>query len=86
MEQAVTLAEAGVDLLIFETFGDVASLVDVIAAAVEATGLAVIAQMTFLHDCRTARWEYARYGCDGLARAERRGDWSELHARSERHA
>ena len=53
VEQAVALAEACVDVLIFETFGDIASLTGAIPAVVAATGLPVIAQMTFLEDGRT---------------------------------
>jgi methionine synthase I (cobalamin-dependent)/5,10-methylenetetrahydrofolate reductase len=50
-EQAGCLADAGADLLLFETFGDLASIVEAISAARErAPSLPVVAQMTFADD------------------------------------
>lgn len=57
-EQVAALAEGGVDLIIFETFGSLAELTEAIAAAREvAPGLPLIAQMTFLDDGRTLAGE-----------------------------
>ncbi|HEV8339729.1 MAG TPA: bifunctional homocysteine S-methyltransferase/methylenetetrahydrofolate reductase [bacterium] len=52
-EQAAALAEGGVDLLIFETFSDLRELAEGVAAARAATGLPIIAQMTFTHEGKT---------------------------------
>ncbi|HLV26331.1 MAG TPA: bifunctional homocysteine S-methyltransferase/methylenetetrahydrofolate reductase [Gemmatimonadales bacterium] len=65
-EQCAALAEAGADLFVFETFGDVSELEEGIAAAREAAPhLPIIAQMTVGVDGRTA------YGADpaSIARA-----------------
>jgi homocysteine S-methyltransferase len=52
-EQVAALDEAGVDLLIFETFGDLGALVSAVRTATETSSLPVIAQVTFLEDGRT---------------------------------
>jgi len=52
-EQAKALAEAGVDLLIFETFSDLDEMREAVRAAREVCALPVIAQMTFTEDIRT---------------------------------
>ncbi len=49
-EQASALAEAGVDLLVLETFGSLAQLRLAVSAARSAGGLPVIAQLTFNDD------------------------------------
>jgi methionine synthase / methylenetetrahydrofolate reductase(NADPH) len=57
-EQVHALAEAGVDLIILETFGNLEELLEAISAAREAApALPVIAQMTFLEDGRTLAGE-----------------------------
>jgi len=57
-EQIAALAEGGVDLIIFETFGSLPELTEAIAAAREAAPeLPLIAQMTFLDDGRTLAGE-----------------------------
>ena len=52
-EQAAALAEGGADVLILETFTDLAELTEAVAAAREVTRLPIIAQMTFTHEGRT---------------------------------
>ncbi len=52
-EQVTALAEAGVDLLIFETFSDLDEMGEAVRAAREVCTLPVIAQMTFTEDIRT---------------------------------
>lgn len=52
-EQVAALAEAGVDLLIFETFGYLGELVEAVEAAAGLTGLPIVAQATFTDDGRT---------------------------------
>lgn len=49
-EQVLALAEGGVDLLVFETFGFLDELVEAVAIAYENTSLPVIAQATFSAD------------------------------------
>jgi homocysteine S-methyltransferase len=57
-EQITALAEAGVDLFILETFGNIDELIEAINAAHEAApNLPVVAQMTFLEDGRTLAGE-----------------------------
>jgi len=57
-EQIAALAEAGVDLLILETFGSIGELVEAVGAAKEvAPELPVVAQMTFMDDGRTLAGE-----------------------------
>lgn len=52
-EQIVALADAGVDLLVLETFGYLDELVEAVRVAAEVTDLPVIAQATFTADGRT---------------------------------
>ncbi len=52
-EQVEALDRAGVDLLVFETFGDLAALVQAVRATKEVSGRPVIAHVTFLEDGRT---------------------------------
>jgi len=52
-EQVGALSEAGVDLLMFETFGSLDMLRQSIVAARESGSLPIVAQMTFLEDGRT---------------------------------
>ena len=52
-EQAEVLADAGVDLVIFETFGDVPELEEAVKAVQSATDLPIVVQMTFAEDGRT---------------------------------
>ncbi len=52
-EQIAALAEAGADLLILETFSDLAELEEALRAAKAACDLPVIAQMTFNREQRT---------------------------------
>jgi homocysteine S-methyltransferase len=57
-EQIGALAEGGVDLIILETFGSLAELIEAINAAKEvAPDLPVVAQMTFLEDGKTLAGE-----------------------------
>ncbi len=52
-EQVVALVDAGVDLLIFETFSDLEEMGEAVRAARGVCGLPIIAQMTFTQDLRT---------------------------------
>ena len=52
-EQIEALAEGGVDLLLFETFGSLSELVEAIEVAQALGPLPVVAQMTFVEDGRT---------------------------------
>jgi methionine synthase / methylenetetrahydrofolate reductase(NADPH) len=52
-EQIVALCEGGVDLLLLETFGSLAELVEAIGVARSVSDTPVIAQMTFVEDART---------------------------------
>lgn len=52
-EQVGALVEGGVDLLIFETFGDVREIAEGIRAARAISDLPIVAQMTFAEDLRT---------------------------------
>jgi methionine synthase I (cobalamin-dependent)/5,10-methylenetetrahydrofolate reductase len=52
-EQIEALLEPGVDLLLFETFGDLYELVEAIGVARALTDLPIVAQMTFVEDGRT---------------------------------
>jgi homocysteine S-methyltransferase len=57
-EQIEALAESGVDLVIFETFGSLDELLEAIAAAKEVdSALPLVAQMTFLDDGKTLAGE-----------------------------
>ncbi len=52
-EQILALAEAGVDLLVLETFTDLHEIREAIAAAREVCDLPIVATMTFTRDDRT---------------------------------
>jgi homocysteine S-methyltransferase len=52
-EQIEALYDGGVDLLLFETFGSLAELVEAIGVAQGLGGLPIVAQMTFVDDGRT---------------------------------
>ena len=52
-EQVAALCEAGVDLLVFETFGDLYEIREAVTAAREICGLSVVASVTFTRDDRT---------------------------------
>jgi methionine synthase I (cobalamin-dependent)/5,10-methylenetetrahydrofolate reductase len=52
-EQVAALAEAGVDLLVFETFGYLEELVEAVQVAAETTDLPIVAQATFTDDGNT---------------------------------
>jgi homocysteine S-methyltransferase len=52
-EQIAALVEAGVDLLMFETFNSLSEMVEALGVAREVGSLPVIAQMTFVEDGRT---------------------------------
>jgi methionine synthase I (cobalamin-dependent)/5,10-methylenetetrahydrofolate reductase len=52
-EQIEALYEGGIDLLLFETFGSLAELVEAIGVAQSLGSLPVVAQMTFVEDGRT---------------------------------
>jgi homocysteine S-methyltransferase len=52
-EQVAALVEAGVDLLILETFSSLSEMVEAIGSARETTSLPIVAQMTFVEDGRT---------------------------------
>lgn len=57
-EQIEALAESGVDLILFETFGSLDELVEAISAAREVdAALPLVAQMTFLDDGKTLAGE-----------------------------
>jgi homocysteine S-methyltransferase len=53
LEQIQALVEAGVDLLILETFSDLHEIREALAAARQASDLPVVASMTFTRDDRT---------------------------------
>jgi homocysteine S-methyltransferase len=59
-EQVSALAEAGVDVLILETFGYLDELAEAVTAAAELTGAPIIAQATFAPDGRTLGGETPR--------------------------
>jgi homocysteine S-methyltransferase len=52
-EQVEALYEGGVDLLVFETFGSLAELLEAVSTAQSLGSLPVVAQMTFVEDGRT---------------------------------
>lgn len=52
-EQIAALVEGGVDLLIFETFGNLAEMVEAVGVAREIADLPIVAQMTFVEDHQT---------------------------------
>jgi methionine synthase / methylenetetrahydrofolate reductase(NADPH) len=52
-EQIEALFEGGIDLLLFETFGSLAELVEAVGVAFSLGSVPVVAQMTFVEDGRT---------------------------------
>src|ERR1700730_1349774 len=54
-EQIEVLLEGGIDLLVFETFGSLAELVEAVGVAMSLGPVPVVAQMTFVEDGRTLR-------------------------------
>lgn len=52
-DQITTLAESGVDVLVFETFADIDELELAIAVAKSVSALAIVASMSFTRDVRT---------------------------------
>jgi homocysteine S-methyltransferase len=52
-EQVASLAEAGADLIVLETFTDLAELLEALAAVRQVSSLPVVASMTFTRDDRT---------------------------------
>jgi methionine synthase / methylenetetrahydrofolate reductase(NADPH) len=66
-QQVETLAEGGVDLLIFETFGYLAEMVEAVRAASAICGLPLVAQMTFAEDGRTLGGESPRTVAETLS-------------------
>jgi methionine synthase I (cobalamin-dependent)/5,10-methylenetetrahydrofolate reductase len=59
-EQITALVEAGVDVLVLETFGYLAELVEAVQIAVGVTDLPIVAQATFTTDGRTPGGETIR--------------------------
>ena len=66
-EQVTILAEAGVDLLVFETFGYLDELLEAVKAAIEVTDLPIVAQATFTADGRTPGGESTHEVATALA-------------------
>jgi methionine synthase I (cobalamin-dependent)/5,10-methylenetetrahydrofolate reductase len=52
-EQIEALLDGGIDLLLFETFGSLAELVEAVSVAHSLAAVPVVAQMTFVEDGRT---------------------------------
>src|SRR5712691_5855786 len=52
-EQIEALLDGGIDLLLFETFGSLAELVEAVSVAHSLSAVPVVAQMTFVEDGRT---------------------------------
>ena len=69
-EQVAALAEGGVDLVILETFSDVAELEQAVLAARATTDLPVVASLTFTRDDRTLLGETAADAANRLATAD----------------
>jgi homocysteine S-methyltransferase len=69
-EQVLGLLEGGVDLLVLETFGDLQEIVHAIRACRDATGLPIVAQMTFAEDLRTLHGHTPEQVVDELSRLE----------------
>jgi len=67
-EQIAALAEAGADLLILETFSDLAEIEEALRAARDACDLPVIAQMTFNRDQRTVLGVTPQQAAQALAK------------------
>jgi methionine synthase / methylenetetrahydrofolate reductase(NADPH) len=59
-EQVEALAEGGVDLLVFETFGYLAEMVEAVRTAAAVCALPLVAQMTFTEDGETLGGESPR--------------------------
>jgi homocysteine S-methyltransferase len=69
-EQARTLLEAGVDLILLETFGSLLEAAEAVRAVRGLSGeIPIVAQMTFLSDGRTAFGEAAAHALPTLAMA-----------------
>lgn len=66
-EQIVALADAGVDLLILETFGFVNELVEAVTVAAEYCSMPIVAQATFMGDGRTLSGHTPRQLVQALA-------------------
>jgi methionine synthase / methylenetetrahydrofolate reductase (NADH) len=52
-DQVGALVDGGIDLLVFETFGNLAEMVDAVSVAGELGDVPIVAQMTFVEDGRT---------------------------------
>ncbi|MDR7495290.1 MAG: homocysteine S-methyltransferase family protein, partial [Armatimonadota bacterium] len=68
-EQAQALVAGGADVLILETFTDLAELLEALRGAREAAGVPIIAQMTFTQDGRTLLGHGPREIVQALERA-----------------
>jgi len=68
-EQIAALAQAGVDLLILETFSDLQELLTALDAAHQVCDLPVVASMTFTRDDRTVLGDTPAAAAGALARA-----------------
>ncbi|GAA1294473.1 bifunctional homocysteine S-methyltransferase/methylenetetrahydrofolate reductase [Pseudonocardia aurantiaca] len=68
-EQITTLADAGVDLVLLETFGYLDELLEAVEVAVDVVSIPVIAQATFGHDARTLSGHTPREVAQALAGA-----------------
>jgi homocysteine S-methyltransferase len=66
-EQITALADAGVDLILLETFGYLEELLEAVRVAVAETGVPVIAQATFGTDLRTLSGHTPREVAQALA-------------------
>ena len=66
-EQAAALAEAGVDVLVLETFGYLDELLEAVRATAEVTDLPILAQATFTIDGHTPGGETPREVATALA-------------------
>jgi methionine synthase I (cobalamin-dependent)/5,10-methylenetetrahydrofolate reductase len=66
-EQISALLEGGPDLLVLETFGDLAEIVEGMRAARDLTDLPIVAQMTFDDDLRTPQGHSPEQVADVLA-------------------
>ncbi|NIJ12328.1 homocysteine S-methyltransferase [Saccharomonospora amisosensis] len=66
-EQVLALADAGVDLLVLETFGYLDELAEAVLTAATATGLPILAQATFTSEGRTPGGQTPREVATALA-------------------
>lgn len=66
-EQITTLADAGVDIVLLETFGYLDELLEAVEVAVGAVSVPVIAQATFGHDAHTLSGHTPREVAEALA-------------------